>query len=260
MSPCDLDVLSANTGVAVRAPEPGIRYIAACDASGGRNDSFTAAIAHRERDGRIVLDVAFERKSPFNPSEVVSEIVALMRAYRCTEITGDNYGAAWTVEAFAKAGGRYTKSELDRSAVYMNCMPLFTSGRARLLDNPKLISQFAALERRTFSTGRERVDPGPGHDDLCNSCAIALSLADGKASLHFTEQDVAAVSRPPSPAMSRFSRPMRFDRGRRGAPMPLGGYVGNVSDIGGRSAPQPVSTAPSAAFGSVSFSDEFGNK
>jgi hypothetical protein len=36
------------------------------------------------------------------------------------------------------------------------------------------------LERRTFSTGRERVDPGPGHDDLCNSVAIALSLADNK--------------------------------------------------------------------------------
>ena len=36
------------------------------------------------------------------------------------------------------------------------------------------------MERRTFSTVRERVDPGPGHDDLCNSAAIALSLADNK--------------------------------------------------------------------------------
>jgi hypothetical protein len=43
-----------------------------------------------------------------------------------------------------------------------------------------MVSQFAALERRTFSTGRERVDPGPGHDDLCNSAAIALSFADNK--------------------------------------------------------------------------------
>jgi hypothetical protein len=44
----------------------------------------------------------------------------------------------------------------------------------------ELLDAFAALERRTFSTGRERVDPGPGHDDLCNSAAIALSLADNK--------------------------------------------------------------------------------
>jgi hypothetical protein len=28
-------------------------YIAGCDASGGRNDSFTAAMSHRERDGKI---------------------------------------------------------------------------------------------------------------------------------------------------------------------------------------------------------------
>jgi hypothetical protein len=33
-----------------------VPYIAGCDASGGRNDSFTAAICHRERDGKIVLD------------------------------------------------------------------------------------------------------------------------------------------------------------------------------------------------------------
>jgi hypothetical protein len=124
-----------------------------------------------------VLDVCFERKAPFNPSEVVSEIVRLMKDYRCHKITGDNYGAQWTAEAFAKAGAEYEKSDRDRSAVYMDTLPLFTSGRARLLDNPKLISQFAALERRTFSTGRERIDPGPGHDDLCNSAAIALSLA-----------------------------------------------------------------------------------
>jgi hypothetical protein len=122
----------------------------------------------------------YERRSPFNPSEVVAEIVALMRQYRCSKIVGDKYGAQWTVEAFARAGARYEPSELDRSAIYMNCLPIFTSGRARLLDNQKMVSQFAASERRTFSTGRERVDPGPGHDDLCNSAAIALSLADNK--------------------------------------------------------------------------------
>ena len=36
---------------------------------------------------KIVLDVLYERRSPFNPSEVVAEIVALMRQYRCTKIS-----------------------------------------------------------------------------------------------------------------------------------------------------------------------------
>lgn len=170
---------AVDKGVIVRPPIDGVNYVAGCDASGGRNDSFTAAIVHKERDGSITLDVSFERKAPFNPSEVVSEVIRLMKDYRCRAVTGDHYGANWTVETFAKAGSKYIQSDRDRSAVYMDTLPIFTSGRAPLLDNPKLISQFASLERRTFSTGRERIDPGPGHDDLANSAAIAMSLVDG---------------------------------------------------------------------------------
>jgi hypothetical protein len=187
---------AVDSGVTVRAPLEGVNYVAGCDASGGRNDSFTAAISHKERDGSIVLDVSFERKAPFNPSEVVDEVVRLMRDYRCAEITGDHYGANWTVEAFAKAGAKYIQSDRDRSSVYMDTLPIFTSGRARLLDNPKMISQFASLERRTFSTGRERIDPGPGHDDLANSCAIAMSLVDAaEAPIGFHEPFVSSVPR-----------------------------------------------------------------
>src|SRR5262245_58329037 len=143
----DRGLLDAVTdkAVLVRAPQPGVRYIAGCDASGGRNDSFTAAISHRERDGRIVLDALFWRKAPFNPSEVVADVASLLREYKTVQVTGDKYAAGWTVEAFAKNQIRYVQSECDRSAVYMDCLPLFTSGRARLLDNPKLISQFASL-------------------------------------------------------------------------------------------------------------------
>jgi hypothetical protein len=119
----------------------------------------------------------FERKPPFNPSEVVAEIAQLTKEYRCSSIVGDNYGANWTSEAFTKAGVTYVKSELDRSKVYTDCLPLFTAGRVRLLDHAKTVSEFAALERRSFSTGRERIDPGPGHDDCANSAAIALSFA-----------------------------------------------------------------------------------
>jgi hypothetical protein len=54
---------AVDTGVIVRAPVAGVHYVAGCDASGGRNDAFTAAISHRERDGTVVLDVCFERKA-----------------------------------------------------------------------------------------------------------------------------------------------------------------------------------------------------
>jgi hypothetical protein len=174
----DLLEAAVDVGVIVRPLVERVLYFAFTDASGGVNDSFTMAIAHRDQDGCMVLDLLFERIPPLNPYQVTEEIVACLKGYHCTRVTGDAYGAKWVSEAFVKAGIEYRKSELDRSAVYLNALPLFTSGRARLLDNPRLIAQFAALERRTFPTGRDRVDKGrTGHDDAANSCAGALVLA-----------------------------------------------------------------------------------
>ena len=70
---------------------------------------------------------------------------------------------------------RYVYSERDRSQVYVEALPLLTSGRARLLDNKRLRVQFAALERRVSAGGRDRIDHGSsGHDDLANAAAGAL--------------------------------------------------------------------------------------
>ena len=59
------------------------------------------------------------------------------------------------------------------------------SGRAQLLDNPRLIAQLAALERRnTRASGRELISHPPGgHDDVANAAAIALVAAEAKAPL-----------------------------------------------------------------------------
>ena len=167
----DIDVL-------VRPPKTDTKYFAFADPSGGAHDSFTLAIAHRDKDGSVVLDMLYERHAPFNPSEVVAEIAALLKPYRCSHVTGDKYAAQWVVEAFAKVGITYRHSEVDRSMIYLDCLPLFTSGRVRLIDSSRLVAQFAGLERRTFPTGKDRVDHGrSGRDDLCNACAGALVLA-----------------------------------------------------------------------------------
>ena len=98
-----------------------------------------------------------------------------LKTYRLHETTGDRYAAAWVVDAFAKCGIKYRHSENDRSAVYTEALPLFTSGRVRLLDNRRLVHQFASLERRTSSSGRDRIDHGvAGADDASNAVAMAL--------------------------------------------------------------------------------------
>src|SRR5215468_7632810 len=101
-----------------------------------------------------------------------------LKTYRCRSTFGDRYGAEWVVQAFRKCGINYRPSERDRSSIYLDALPLFTTGRARLLDNKRLVQQFASLERRTSSVGKDRVDHGPaGADDACNSAAGAMVLA-----------------------------------------------------------------------------------
>jgi hypothetical protein len=177
----DLEVVesSVDRGVTVRPPrkDANIVYRSGCDPSGGSRDSFTCAISHQE-GGFAVLDCIVEVKAPFNPTSATEQIASTLKSYGITETVGDKYAAQWVVDAFAKCGIKYRHSDRDRSAIYADALPLFTSGKARLLDNARLVNQFASLERKTSSLGRDKIDHGPGgHDDLCNSAALALVLA-----------------------------------------------------------------------------------
>jgi len=175
--PVDVIEGAVDAGVTARPPHPLIQYRSFCDPSGARGDSFTCAIAH-DWDGVAVLDCLVEVKPPFNPMEAVAKIAKTLREYGLSETTGDRYAAEFNVAAFAANGITYRNSNRDRSAIYQDVLPLFTSGRVRLIDNRKLVAQFTGLERHTSSVGRDRIDHGPGgHDDLCNSAAGALMAA-----------------------------------------------------------------------------------
>ena len=152
------------------------------------SDSFTCGIAHAE--GEIaVLDCLLEIPAPFNPTTATGDVARTLKSYELSEVVGDRYAARWIVDAFSKHSVRYTHSERDRSAIYADALPLFTSGRVRLLDNRKLVAQIAGLERRTASFGRDRIDhPAGGHDDLSNSAAGALvMLGSGASNTGFIE-------------------------------------------------------------------------
>ena len=173
----DLLDAAVTPGITVRPPLGGVSYVAWVDASGGRGDAFTSAVAHAEGDA-VILDAVYERRAPFNPIEVVAEVAELMQRYRIVSVTGDKYAADFCTETFASNGIRYQNAEHDRSAIYLSALPLFTSGRVRLLDNGRLVHQFVSLERRVTKFGRDRVDhPASTADDMANSAAGALVLA-----------------------------------------------------------------------------------
>ncbi len=74
------------------------------------------------------------------------------------------------------AGFRYQVSELDKSAIYSEALPLFAQKRVELLDDRKLITELRLLERKPRAGGRgDSVDHPPrGRDDIANAACGAL--------------------------------------------------------------------------------------
>jgi hypothetical protein len=168
---------AVDRGVTVRPPVRGVRYHGFVDASGGVGDSYTCCVAHAE-DRTAVLDTLIEIRPPFNTDTATVQVSDALKSYGCYTATGDKYAAGWVVDAFRRHGINYQHSERDRSALYLDALPLFSSGRIRLLDNVRLVSQFAHLERIVSPTGKDRIQkPRGGHDDACNSAAGACVLA-----------------------------------------------------------------------------------
>lgn len=171
-------------------PAADIRYHAFVDPSGGAADSMTLAIAHADSAGRRVLDLLREKKPPFSPEVVVAEFAETLKTYGIAEVVGDRYGGEWPRERFQKAGITYQVSEKTKSELYLEFLPVVTSGAAELLEHERLLRQLQRLERRTARSGKDSIDHAPGgHDDLANVAAGALVLAKPQADLSAALQD-----------------------------------------------------------------------
>ena len=182
--PRDLIEAAVDRDVKARPPIPGVRYFCFIDASGGVSDAYTLAIAHRDANGMAILDCIREIMPPFNAEQATAELAGIVRSYRCSEVTGDAYGQVWVVNAWERNHIKLNHTERDRSAIYQDTIPLFTSGRVRLLDDAKLVTQLSQLERRPMVGGRDRIDHPKGksyHDDIANSVSGALTLAAANA-------------------------------------------------------------------------------
>jgi hypothetical protein len=160
------------------------KHVAFCDPSGGRQDSFTLAIAHQEpapdgkQAGRVMLDALLGVAPPFDTEETVKNMAETLKAYGLRQVHGDQYAGEWVPAAFTRHGITYKPSELSRSEIYLEVLPLFSQGRIELLDLPVLRTQLLLLERRTRAGGRDSVDhPRGAHDDHANAACGALNRA-----------------------------------------------------------------------------------
>ena len=164
---------------------PGTKYIGFADPSGGgvegsraNNDLFTAAVAHREKDGRLVLDAAREIRPKFSPKAACAEHAKFFKSYGITRITLDRWGGDFPREHFRSHGLQCETSELTKSEFYGELQPQLNSHTVELYRHPRMISQLCDLERKVSGGGRESISHPPGgHDDIINAAAGALVLA-----------------------------------------------------------------------------------
>lgn len=180
---------ATDTGRRERAPQDRFRYLAFCDPSGGSHDRMSLAVGHME-ENRIVLDLIRGVTPPFDPSVVVKDFASVLRSYHCSSVTGDRYAGEWVRTAFERAGVSYYHSDLSKSEIYLEALPLFTTQAVDLLDYQPLLIELQQLERRTSKSGRDAVDHPPmGHDDYANAAcgALVLCAQQGKNVLHMVK-------------------------------------------------------------------------
>ena len=160
-------------GVRMRPPEEGITYKAFVDMSGGSNDDACLAIAHKDNDGRGILDTVMDQgpRPPFDPMNAVARFVTALQLYRCNGVFGDKYAGETFKSAFENDAIKYTVSALTKSEIYEACEPPLNGRNIVLLDEPKLESQFLGLVWR----GGKIDHPSGEHDDWCNSACGAIN-------------------------------------------------------------------------------------
>jgi len=132
------------TGRHELAPIGRTSFVGFVDLSGGSSDSMTLAIAHRDEAGRAVLNAVRERRPPFSPEAVVGEFSELLKTYGIRHVEGDRYTGEWPRERSQLHGIEYICAEKPKSDIYRALLPVLNSGRAELLDVPKLATCFSA--------------------------------------------------------------------------------------------------------------------
>jgi hypothetical protein len=177
-------------------PEPGRKYSAFVDMSGGSNDDSTLAIAH-EFDGRAVLDLVVKQDGapPFHPRLAVKKFAEIIRSYGLTSVTGDSYAGETFRQDFWDHHVDYqvcrgrtdsklrqvegsTGAPVHRSDLYEALEVGLNGGEVELLDVPILQQQLLQLVVRGAS-----IDHEPGaHDDFANAAAGAIFIVRGGGS------------------------------------------------------------------------------
>ena len=156
-------------GITMRRREEGKKYDAFVDMSGGSSDDATLAIAHKDSEGRIVVDLVKNQglPPPFDPRAAVARFAAVLKEWGITRVRGDKFAGETFVEDFRRHGIEYEVSKQSKSEMYEAFEPILNAREVVLPDVPTLEQQLLSLVWR----GNKIDHPSGEHDDWANVVA-----------------------------------------------------------------------------------------
>jgi hypothetical protein len=101
----------------------------------------------------------------------------------------DAYAAGWPISAFAKHGIGLSHASLSKSEIYVNVVPLFTSGRVRLLNHQRMVDQLCGLKRK-LRQGHERAGRSHRRSLSARRCRVRLARL-GEARGRMTQKKIS---------------------------------------------------------------------
>jgi hypothetical protein len=158
--------------------EPGRRYFAAVDMSGGTHDNACLCIGHLE-GGIVVIDLVVKQigRVPFNPRDAVRHFARIMKEYKINVVTGDAFAGQTHPRDFLEEGIRYVVRSTSASELYELLEPRLNAHVIQLPDQPAVIEELVGLVWK----GSKITHENNSHDDHANVVALAVDLVLGKA-------------------------------------------------------------------------------
>jgi hypothetical protein len=177
------DVIEAAVdSVTVRPYDARFAYFSFVDASSGVRDAFAVAVAHKQND-TVILDCVLEIMAPFNTAQATAHVAQVLKSYGCRTAMADDHAKGWLRSELARHGITLLPRppKMDGSTFHLEVLPLFSSGRVRLIKSTRLIEQYLALEQKPRGDREWVGHPTGQHDDLAVAVSGALWLADRSA-------------------------------------------------------------------------------
>lgn len=206
---------SVEKGVTIRAPRPGVLYVATIDA-GFRRDAFVLSIAHLE-NGKYVQDVLESwrgsKEVPLSPAMVMGYVAGRCKEYSISVLVSDQYHSESLQELAEQNGIALEPCPLTnqlKKTMYSSLQLMLMQGRLVFLDHPDLVDELAKLEKTLTSSGAVQISGK--RDD--HAMAVALNL---HRALQFGEVAAAKPDAPkatdPSALFWEFQRKKRSGGG-----------------------------------------------